>query len=179
MTPSRLDPPVALDLVPAEHVREIIATTDVELTQLERSAADARAAAEHAEHAASEAGLDSESSAWTMVRLQRFLDGLRDETQREVDTMLELARQQAMMRRAEGRAGGEQDELPKRPMPQSPGAFPAAAAPAVAPEPVRPPVVSPAPVPAPAPIPPSAPERPAVARTADAPTVAEPSSCPP
>ena len=101
MTVSRLDPPRALDLIPAEQVRDIIARTDHELTELERSAEDAHGTAERAERAVREAGLDPESSAWTMVRLQRFLEGLRDETQRDVETMLELARQQARIQLTE------------------------------------------------------------------------------
>ena len=101
MTASRLDPPRALDLIPAEQVRDIIARTDHELTELERSAEDAHGAAERAERAVREAGLDPESSAWTMVRLQRFLEGLREETQRDVETILELARQQARIQLTE------------------------------------------------------------------------------
>jgi hypothetical protein len=106
MTSSRLTPPQALDLVSADRVRDMIAHADAELSALERDAETSTSAADRAEGAVKEAGLDPEATTWTMVRLQRFLDGLRDETQRDVETMLELARQQARFRLSEVGAPG-------------------------------------------------------------------------
>jgi hypothetical protein len=151
MTASRLDPPQALDLVPAEQVRDIIANTDSELSELERSAEFAHDAAERAERAISEAGLDPESSAWTMVRLQRFLAGLRDEAQRDVETMLELARHQARIRSNE--VGASRDvprPVVRAAAPVVPAPAPVAPSPAPVAAPVAPPVAVSPPVEAPA-----------------------------
>jgi hypothetical protein len=94
----RLTPPEPLDLVPAEQVRAMIASTDRELATLEREAETARGAADAAEARAREAGVDGRASTWAMVRMQRFIDGLRSEADRDVNEMLDVARARARAR---------------------------------------------------------------------------------
>jgi hypothetical protein len=99
MAPSfRLTPPEPLELVPADEVHAMIASTDRELAMLEREAAAACGAADEAEARAREAGVDGRASAWAMVRMQRFLDGLRGEADREVNEVLDVARARARAR---------------------------------------------------------------------------------
>jgi hypothetical protein len=90
--------PIALDIVPASEVGDLIDATDREFSKLEQEAARASAAAREAEARAAEAGVDPKSSTWTMVRLQRFLDTLHAEARRDAEATIAVAHQQARMR---------------------------------------------------------------------------------
>jgi len=109
--------PVALDVVPASEVANLIETTDRDFSQLERDASAARDAALDAETKARQAGVDPKSSAWTMVRLQRFLDGLHEEAMRDAAATIEVARQRARMRLDEARANARGDSAPRPVLP--------------------------------------------------------------
>ena len=123
MSPSTkysLPRPAALDVVPASEVGALIERTDREFTELEARAAEAAARADEAEQLARAAGVDPKSSTWTMVRLQRFLDTLRAEVERDSRATLEVARQRARMRMAEATSGVA--SAPLTPMAPSPTA---------------------------------------------------------
>jgi hypothetical protein len=106
MSSVRLSPPDLVDLVPATQVRDLIANTDRELADLERQAEDACNAADQAELRAQETGVDGRSATWAMVRMQRFLDGLRADTDAEVESLRDLATAQARRRIADAHAEG-------------------------------------------------------------------------
>jgi hypothetical protein len=112
----RLTPPEPVDVVSAEEVRAIIATTDRELAELERAVSEAMEIAESAEARAREAGADGRASMWAMLRMQRFLDGLRGETEAEVTALLDVARGRARVRLEEARA--EADAILNRATPR-------------------------------------------------------------
>src|SRR5215467_6360099 len=100
----RLTPPEPVDVVSAEEVRAVIATTDRELAELDREVQAALGDAESAEALAREAGVDGRASTWAMLRMQRFLDGLRSETDIEIIELLDVARTRARARLEEARA---------------------------------------------------------------------------
>jgi len=152
MTHLRMPAPQALDLVDADEVGERIAETELELSALEREAADAVAACERAESSASTVNIDATSTTWTIVRLQRFCDDLRAEAQRDATTMIEVARYHAQIRIEEARAiaaGGDRVRPPLvlEPLPRAEPVVsePAVAAPVV-PEPTPISVIEAAPV---------------------------------
>lgn len=91
MIASRIPLPQSLELVPAEHVRSMIDSADQDISALERELASVNGAADSAEAEIRDRGIDEGSSAWTMVRLQVFLDGLRAEATREAQAVLDLA----------------------------------------------------------------------------------------
>ncbi|MEI8002651.1 MAG: hypothetical protein WCI50_15010, partial [Actinomycetes bacterium] len=93
----RLRLPEVLDLVDAGSVEGQITRTELELADLEREAAELCAAADAAEESARLGNLDLGSSTWTIVRLQRFLEELRVEAERDAATMIEVARYRARM----------------------------------------------------------------------------------
>jgi hypothetical protein len=105
MVADRLTPPAPFEVVSGEQVGHIIEATDREFVELERRAAEVRAEADEATRRAEAAGVDPNSSTWTMVRLQRFLDGLRDEAQRDAAATIEVARHRARLRVEEAREG--------------------------------------------------------------------------
>jgi hypothetical protein len=98
MSTNALTPPEPLNLIAFEHVRAIIEDTDRDLTELERLAAEATAEADEAEARAADAGIDGPASHWTLVQMQRFVDGLRAEAQLERTAILEVARYRARLR---------------------------------------------------------------------------------
>ncbi len=97
MTSLRVPLPEPFDLVPVEEVERLVAETDREFQLLERRAADAVAAAEAAERRQRELAWDDTTSTWTIVRLQRFLDQLRHETEQERAAILEVAELRARL----------------------------------------------------------------------------------
>src|SRR5262245_6507370 len=104
MAAPRLTPPEPVDLVPVERVRELIARTQRELTDLGNAAEASVAEADELEAHTQDAGLDDQTSTWTMVRLQRFLDDLRAESDSDVAAIVQVARQRARIRLDEARA---------------------------------------------------------------------------
>jgi hypothetical protein len=111
MSDSRLIPPTRVDVVPASEVGALIEQTDREFVELEQRAHEARAQAEEHEALAAAEGIDPSSSTWTMVRLQRFLDGLRDEAHRDAAATVGVAEQQAKLRLEDARAEAERRRL--------------------------------------------------------------------
>ena len=158
MTSVRIDRPEPVEMVDAAEVNALIAATDDRLADLERRAQAASALAERAAERARAEGVDEAAATWAMVRLQRFLDGLIAEAERDVDAMLAAARQGAA-RIDEARADatraafhGADDHRPARPARDGapwPGPSPVFSAPEVdpppAPSPATPPVVEPPP----------------------------------
>jgi hypothetical protein len=133
---TRLPPPELVDLIPAEDVRSIISRTDCELAALERQAAEATSSAEREEDRVRDLGVDGEASTWAMVRLRRFLDGLRAETEQEVDSIVDLAREHASLyveqakreaaRSSKGKATHDGEQPTAEPPEREPGAASAA-----------------------------------------------------
>jgi len=170
----RITPPEPVDVVSADEVRAIIGATDRELAELDREVQSALATAESAESLAREAGVDGRASTWAMLRMQRFLDGLRGETEAEIIALLDVARTRARKRVDEARAeadamlaqGTPTSEAIAAPVPPVPPVDtpPVVAPPQPEPSPVEqwPPVVAMPVVPAPEPEPTSA-ETPSVA----------------
>src|SRR3974377_2288097 len=96
MTATRaLNPPVLLDFVPAQTVRALIEQVDRDFTDLEHRAADATALADELEARAADEGIGPQSSQWGMEKLQRFLDDMRDEVDRDAAATVEVARHRA------------------------------------------------------------------------------------
>src|SRR5262245_59313874 len=111
----QLQEPEVLDLVEADRVSDQVASTQRELTLLEREAEAAVAAAMQAEEAARTVNIDTAATTWTIVRLQRFLGDLRSEAERDAQTMLDVARYHAQMRIEDARtmaARGERFRAP-------------------------------------------------------------------
>jgi hypothetical protein len=104
MERNALNRPIAVDVIPAAHVASLIEQTDQEFARLEREAAAAVDAALEAEADAHEAGIDPKQSQWTIVRLQRFLDTLREEANRDARATVEVAQQRARMRVEDAKA---------------------------------------------------------------------------
>jgi hypothetical protein len=107
MTEVRVAPPEPVELVSAEVVEALVARTRQELALLERELADANAAADATEARALAEGADERSTNWTMVQLQRFLNGLRDKLDLEVQAISEVAHHRAERRVAEAHAQAE------------------------------------------------------------------------
>jgi hypothetical protein len=101
MSDSRPIRPQAIDVIPADQVSSLIAAADRDFVVLERQAQEAEASATSAEADAASAGIDPRATAWTMVRLQRFLESLRDEATRDAAATLEVARRRAQVIRSE------------------------------------------------------------------------------
>jgi hypothetical protein len=104
-----LTPPERIDVVPADAVGALIERADREFAQLEEHARRAVAEAERLEERATAEGVDPKASAWTMLRLQRFLDQLREEARRDADATVEVARRRAqvIVRGANGDGGSD------------------------------------------------------------------------
>ena len=101
---TRLTPPEPVDLVPASSVAQIIVETDRELTELEQRWQASEAEADAAEAWFREAGIEEEVSTWVMIRLERFLAGLREEAERDAQNIVDLARHRSALRVAEAQA---------------------------------------------------------------------------
>src|SRR5262249_45685350 len=65
---------------------------------------EAHTEAEEMERVAADTGVDPLSSSWTMVRLQRFLNDLRSEAERDAAATIEVARHRARVQVEEARA---------------------------------------------------------------------------
>src|SRR5262249_51607817 len=102
-----LTPPEPLELVSADEATAIIDETRADLDSLEARAAESRRVADAVEARAAEEGADERASTWAIVRLQRFIDGLRAEAEHDAETVVEAARrgarEQAEVRDAEER----------------------------------------------------------------------------
>jgi hypothetical protein len=107
MTQVRIEPPQPVELVSVEVVEELVARTRNELATLERQVDEANAAADATEARASAEGADERSTNWTMVQLQRFLNGLRDELDLELRAIAEVADHRAKIRVEEAHAQAE------------------------------------------------------------------------
>lgn len=98
MSPQPLTAPRPLDIIGADQVEAQLEVLERELADLERRAAEATAAADHAEQQALAEGAHAGASPWAIVRLQRFLDNLREEVERDAEVMIETANRQARAR---------------------------------------------------------------------------------
>jgi hypothetical protein len=96
--------PSPVELIAADEVRRVIADVDLRLATLERKAAESRATADELERRAEVEGVGAEASTWAIVRLQRFLDGLRAEAEQDAATIVAAARKGADARIEEARA---------------------------------------------------------------------------
>lgn len=143
MTQLGIQPPEPLELVGSAQATEIIASAERDLVELQRAADAAEHAADDAEAEARASGAELDASPWALVRMQTFLDGLRTEVARDIETMLTTARRQATARIPEARVEVARSiDLTSTP-------------PVVTPAPAAPlePVVTPAPAPAAPPLP--------------------------
>ena len=107
MPSTRPTRPETFDIIPADEVGALIEATDRDFVDLERRALEASHAAEEAEAAANEAGIDPKAATWSMVRLQRFLDTLRDEALRDAAATVGVARHRAKVRIDDARASAD------------------------------------------------------------------------
>jgi hypothetical protein len=99
-----LAPPEPVELVSAGVVDALVADVAQQIGALQREVADAEAAAAEAEARAVAEGADERSTTWTMVQLQRFLNGLRDEQVEELRALHEVTDQRVAHRLEEARA---------------------------------------------------------------------------
>ena len=97
MNQTKLPKPQAIDVVPASDVSALIEATDRAFVQLERELEIARSEAEQLESLAAAEGIDPAASTWTMVRLQRFLEDLRDEARRDAAATVDVAQQRVRL----------------------------------------------------------------------------------
>jgi len=104
LTP-RLTPPAPVDIIPGERVAEMIESADREISELEARAGELNERAERSEREAQASGIDPEASSWGMLRLQRFLDMLREETTRDAAATVDIARHRARLRLEDARNG--------------------------------------------------------------------------
>jgi hypothetical protein len=118
MTESRLTPPQPLELVPAADAVALIDAARRELDELGTRAAEARAVADEVSARAEREGADERASTWAIVRLQRFIDTLREEVERDAQTVVDAARRGVRDRSAESR--GEEPLLGTGPLPHVP-----------------------------------------------------------
>src|SRR5262245_60092988 len=108
MEPNRLTPPDPVDLVPADSAQASIAETTREVAQLQREAELATLAADAAEARAAEAGVDGRAATWALVQMQRFLDGLRADVERDAQSIRDLAKERARIRLDQARTEAAQ-----------------------------------------------------------------------
>src|SRR5262245_11598951 len=108
MEPNRLTPPDPVDLVPADSAQASIAETTREVAQLQREAELATLAADAAEARAAEAGVDGRAATWALVQMQRFLDGLRADVERDAQSIRDLAKERARIRLDQARTDAAQ-----------------------------------------------------------------------
>jgi hypothetical protein len=95
MFESQLAAPELVELLAPDDVSSLIGDTHRELARLEHRAAQARATADQLEHRAKLEGADERASTWAIVRMQRFVDGLREEAERDSETLVDAARRRA------------------------------------------------------------------------------------
>src|SRR5262245_8128046 len=112
----RLQAPEVLDLVEADQVGEQIANTERDLADLEQRATEASNAATRAEDAAQAVNIDTSATTWTIVRLQRFLEDLRAEAERDARAMIDVARHHAQLRVDDARAMAARGERVSTPL---------------------------------------------------------------
>jgi hypothetical protein len=112
--------PQQLDIVPAAEMSSILEQTDRDFVELERVHGETLADADEAEALAAAEGVDPTSSTWTMVRLQRFLGGLREEAERDAAATVQVAQQRARVRVEEAREEAERRRLGYDPDPLVP-----------------------------------------------------------
>jgi hypothetical protein len=98
VTTTQLTTPEPVELLAADEVSALVAQTQRDLASLEQRVADARAAADALEERARAEGADERASTWAIVRLQRFIDGLREEAERDAETVVEAARRRTRLR---------------------------------------------------------------------------------
>jgi hypothetical protein len=103
MADPRLARPESLEIIPADVVGELIDATDRDFAEFEQRAAVLVAEADEAEIRAREAGVDPTAATWSMTHLQRFLDTLRAEAERDSAAIVEVAQHRARVRRDEAR----------------------------------------------------------------------------
>jgi hypothetical protein len=101
VTGPKLPKPQALDVVPASEVGALIEETDRVFVDLERELQAVNAEAAEVEALAAVEGIDPSASTWTMVRLQRFLDDLREEARRDAAATIGVAEQRVRVERAD------------------------------------------------------------------------------
>ena len=94
-TESRLTPPRPVELVPPDEAGAIIDGAHRELAELEARAERVRVMAEETRARADREGADERASAWAIVRLQRFLDGLREEAEHDARVVVMAAQRSA------------------------------------------------------------------------------------
>jgi len=111
----RVQAPEALDLVDAAQFSGDVAEIERELAELTERAAAAVAAADDAETTARSVDIDVAATTWTIVRLQRFLDDLRAEAERDAATMVEVSRYHARVRAADAREMVTRGDRHRRP----------------------------------------------------------------
>jgi hypothetical protein len=107
----KLTKPQSLDVIPATEVGALIEETDRVFVRLERELEIALAEADEAEALAAAEGVDPEASTWTMVRLQRFLDDLRVEAERDAAATIEVAQQRVRMELVDDASGATNPTL--------------------------------------------------------------------
>jgi len=98
----RAPAPAVLDLVSADEISALLASTQHDLDMLEREAVEVSALADAAEESGRSSSVDTGSTTWTIVRLQRFLDDLRVEAHRDAAAVVDIARHQARLQRDGG-----------------------------------------------------------------------------
>ena len=174
----------AIEIIPAEQIRPLIEATRRELQILERTAAEAIAAADDAEEWARAETNDGSTSTWSLIRMHREQ---RDDAERDAQVMIELATRHAhhVLRDARTQADellarGTRTEVRHEPVVPIVVAPPAPVA-IVPPPPVVVPQPGPVtvPEPAPAPSPPAPPAPVEVVAPPEPPTVVAPPPAPP
>jgi hypothetical protein len=105
--------PESLDLVAVGNA-PAIADGSRELADLRREAELAELAAETATARAAEVGVDGREATWALVQMQRFLDGLRADVERDVQAIRDLASDRARIRveRAQAEAARIRGDAP-------------------------------------------------------------------
>jgi hypothetical protein len=144
MSNNTFSSPNPVEIIPASRVAPLIAATERELEVLERTAAEAIAAADDAEEWERAATNEGSSSTWALIRIHREQC---DEARRDAQVMIDLATRHAQFLISEARA--EADEL----INGSHTSVSPVSAPPATPHAVAEVVHAPAPVPAPAPAP--------------------------
>jgi hypothetical protein len=104
MSDLKLKRPELVEMVDPAEVHAMIAATDARLSDLERQVAESAAEAQRVEDRARSEGVDAQAATWAMVRLQRFIDGLIEEAERDAAALIEAARLGARARVEEARA---------------------------------------------------------------------------
>ena len=107
MNSPRFTRPLPLDVVPVDQVGDLIESADREFVGLERELEERTAEADELEASARAMGVDPDGSTWGLIQLQRFLEELRRDTQRDATASLEVARRRAELRLVEAHQEAE------------------------------------------------------------------------